>query len=135
MHQNQDIQARQDLLGNVMKIPNARQIKFRKQDLMNLLQSASQMLEFFAKTRLVPRYSREDQLWLDLKVPKNDWLSAAKLMLADIFSQDVLVPLEDSDEGLTLQIPEHEGKTLRNYHAYYVIDSQKLPATAASCYL
>ena len=74
-----------------------------------MLNASAQVVEFFAKTSLIPRYVQENQLWQELKVPKNDWMSAAKQILAQVFSQEVLLPIEDADEGFAVEMPENEG--------------------------
>lgn len=82
-------------------------IRMQKEDLEQTLLAGRRMVETFYPSNVFGRMSCEQEIssyWEGRGLENGDWKSLTALLMTEVFSQDILTPLEESDVAFTLRV-------------------------------
>ena len=82
-------------------------IRMRKEDLEKTLLAGRRMVQTFFPPNVFGRMESEGEVltyWEGRGLEDGDWKSLTALLMTEVFCQDFLTPLEDSDVAFTLHV-------------------------------
>jgi len=97
-------------------IPQRHLIRLRSEDLDKLIMMSAQYLAAVIPENLFPYYDEEGlvKFWKQREIRKDDWVSLARVVLTEIYSDPFMVPLEETDLNCAFKLKVEE-LTLSSY--------------------
>ncbi len=103
----QAVAERDSLYRQLMNIPRQGEIKLTAEQYEVALKKSTVLVQQFYTQVFADSQMSGDEiaaLWKTWNLSQGDWVSLAKANLADVFGQEILSPLEKTDETLRIQV-------------------------------
>ena len=101
------VSQRAELYAKLLKVPHTDKIKLPTPELTMLLKKSAVLAEGFYTKIIKDQAWSEAKIkafWKDAGLSANDWVGVAKKTLASVFGAEILIPLEETDKTLRIQV-------------------------------
>ena len=100
------VRRRRNLLGDSLPGRTKNRIRLSEDDLKVVLQQGTVMVQTFYTQQVFPRMTENEirTFWANKHLPKSDWLALTSHLYKDMFSPEIMIPLQDVDLTFALKV-------------------------------
>ena len=103
---DEKVEKRRNFLGDSLPGRTKARIRLSEDDLKEVLQQGTAMVQAFYQQEVFPRMTAEEirNFWAKKHLPANDWLALTSHLYKDMFSPEFMIPLQDVDLTFALKV-------------------------------
>ena len=100
------VRSRRNLLGDSLPGRTKNRIRLSEDDLKLVLQQGTVMVQTFYNQKVFPRMTENEikSFWANKHLAKSDWLALTSYLYKDMFSPEIMIPLQDVDLTFALKV-------------------------------